>query len=126
MAKNTVSVTAVKNKNLKKINVPNTIEIDKKTYTVTEIGNNAFKNCSKATQATIGKNVKKIGSNAFAGCKKLKKVIFKGTAVKTIGKKAFKGTNKKMTVKVPKKLKKNKNFKKKLTKAGMSKKLKIK
>lgn len=126
VAKNTVSVTAVKNKNLKKINVPNTIEIDKKTYTVTEIGNNAFKNCSKATQATIGKNVKKIGSNAFAGCKKLKKVIFKGTAVKTIGKKAFKGTNKKMTVKVPKKLKKNKNFKKKLTKAGMSKKLKIK
>jgi hypothetical protein len=53
-------------------------------------------------------------------------VTFKGTAVKSIGSKAFKGTAKKITVKVPKKLKKNKKFKQKLTKAGMSKKLKVK
>lgn len=66
VVKNTVEVAGIKNKKLKKINVPNTIQIDKKTYTVTEIANNAFKKC---TQATIGKNVKKIGSSAFFGCK---------------------------------------------------------
>ena len=64
-----VEVAGIKNKKLKKINVPNTIQIDKKTYTVTEIANNAFKKCTQATQATIGKNVKKIGSSAFFGCK---------------------------------------------------------
>ncbi|MCI9416431.1 MAG: leucine-rich repeat protein [Eubacterium sp.] len=126
VTKNTVAVKSVKNKKLKKINVPNTIEIDKKIYTVTEISNNAFKNCAQATQVTIGKNVKKIGASAFFGCKKLRKVIFKGTSVKKIGKKAFKGTHKKMVVKVPKKFRKNKAFKKKLTSAGMSKKVKIK
>ena len=126
VGKNTVEAVGIKNKKLKKINVPNTIQIDQKTYAVTEIANNAFKKCTQATQATIGKNVKKIGSSAFFGCKQLKKVIFKCSVVKKIGKKAFKRTNAKMTVKVPKKLKKNKAFKKKLISAGMSKKLKIK
>ena len=75
---------------------------------------------------TIGKNVKKIDASAFSGCKKLKNVTFKGTAVKNIKKNAFKNTAKKITVKVPAKLKKNKSFKKKLISAGMNKSLKIK
>ncbi|MCI8786852.1 MAG: leucine-rich repeat protein [Eubacterium sp.] len=93
---------------------------------VTSIGKNAFANCKKLKSVVIGKSVKTIGKNAFNGCKILKTVTFKGTAVKSIGSKAFKGTAKKITVKVPKKLKKNKKFKQKLTKAGMSKKLKVK
>lgn len=93
---------------------------------VTSIGKNAFANSAKLKSVTIGKAVKSIQSGAFSGCKKLSNVIFKGTSVKTIQKKAFKGTSKKITVKVPKKLKKDKKFKKKLTGAGMNKKLKIK
>lgn len=93
---------------------------------VTSIGKNAFANASGLKSVTIGKKVKTIEAGAFSGCKKLNSVIFKGTAVKTIKKQAFKGTSKKMNVKVPKSLKKNKKFKKKLTSAGMSKTLKIK
>ncbi|MEY8427661.1 glycoside hydrolase family 2 TIM barrel-domain containing protein [Lachnospiraceae bacterium 46-15] len=92
---------------------------------VASIGKNAFAGCKKLKSIVIGRKVKSIGAGAFAGCKKLGSVKFQGTAVKKIGKKAFTGTAKKITVKVPKKLKKNKNFKKKLTKAGMSKKVKI-
>ena len=93
---------------------------------VTSIGKNAFANCKGITSVTIGKKVKTIDASAFFNCKKLNKVTFKGTAVKTIKAKAFKGTKKNITVSVPKKLKKNKSFKKKLKNAGMNKNLKIK
>ena len=76
----------------------------------------------------IGKNVTTIGKNAFTGCKLLNKVVFKGTAVKNVKGKAFKGTAKKVTVQVPKSLKKAKRntLKKKLINAGMSKNVTIK
>ena len=90
---------------------------------MTSIGKNAFANCKGITSVTIGKKVKTIDASAFFNCKKLNKVTFKGTAVKTM---AFKGTKKNITVSVPKKLKKNKSFKKKLKNAGMNKNLKIK
>lgn len=97
---------------------------------VTSIGKNAFASAKKLKSVVVGKAVKTIGASAFSGCKKLAKVTFKGTAVSKIQGKAFKGTAKKVTVKIPKSLKKNKKkataFKKKLTKAGMSKKLKLK
>lgn len=97
---------------------------------VTSIGKNAFAGAKKLKSVVVGKAVKTIGASAFSGCKKLAKVTFKGTAVSKIQGKAFKGTAKKVTVKIPKSLKKNKKkataFKKKLTKAGMSKKLKLK
>lgn len=97
---------------------------------VTSIGKNAFASAKKLKSVVVGKAVKTIGASAFSGCKKLAKITFKGTAVSKIQGKAFKGTAKKVTVKIPKSLKKNKKkataFKKKLTKAGMSKKLKLK
>ena len=128
--------------------VVGTVVLSGKTYTIVSIGANALKGAGKLTSVSIGNNVVSVGKNAFAGCKKLKSVVigkkvksigagaftgckklgsvkFQGTAVKKIGKKAFAGTAKKITVKVPKKLKKNKNFKKKLVKAGMSKKVKV-
>ena len=42
----------------------------------------------------IGKNITSIGAKAFYNDKNLAKVTFKGTAVKTIGKDAFKGIKK--------------------------------
>ncbi|MFR3424792.1 MAG: leucine-rich repeat protein [Lachnospiraceae bacterium] len=78
----------------------------------------------------MGKNVTSIGKNSFYGCQKLAKVTFKGTSVKTIKSKAFKKTASKVTVSVPKSIRNNKKkaaaFQKKLTKSGMSKKLKLK
>ncbi len=80
------------------------------------------------TSVIIGKNVTQIGTKAFYNCKKLSKVTFKGTGVKKIGASAFKKTSSKMTVKVPKALKKGKKrteFLKKLVAGGMSKNLKL-
>ena len=115
-----------------KVTVPNTVKdaAGKTTFTVTQIQANAFKNYKNLKSVIIGKNVTSIGKNSFYGCQKLKKVTFKGTSVKTIKSKAFKKTASKVTVSVPKSIRNNKKkaaaFQKKLTKSGMSKKLKLK
>ena len=80
----------------------------KSTYKVTSIGVKAF-NCSKKlTKVTIGANIKKVSNNAFFKCRSLKMVNIKSVLLtkKTANKKAFKGTNKKMVIKVSKKMKK--------------------
>ena len=57
-------------------------------------------------ELTIGKYVKKIVTNAFSGCKKLKVITINSTSLKSVGKNAIKGINKKAQIKVPKKKKK--------------------
>lgn len=128
------TVAFVKTTNTKQTNltIPGTIKDSSTgiTLKVTQIQANAFKNCRKLKSVTIGKNVTTIQKNSFYGCRKLAKVTFKGTSVKTIKSGAFKKTSSKMTVKVPKNLKKNRKkvaaFKKKLIKSGMNKNLKLK
>ena len=128
------TVAFVKTTNTKQTNltIPGTIKDSSTgiTLKVTQIQANAFKNCRKLKSVTIGKNVTTIQKNSFYGCRKLAKVTFKGTSVKTVKSGAFKKTASKMTVKVPKNLKKNKKkvaaFKKKLIKSGMNKNLKLK
>lgn len=123
--KKTAAASKIAKKSAKKITIQATVKIGDVTYKVTEISANAFKGASKLNNVTIGKNVKKIGANAFKGCKKLATVTFKGSSAPKFSKGAFKQTSSKMKVKVPKKLKKA-SFKKKLTSAGMSKKMKWK
>ena len=115
-----VSVVGLNKKSLKKIKIAAKVTIDGVTYKVTSIGAKAFKGDKKITSVVIGKNVKKIGANAFANCKKLKKVTINSKVLKKVGKKAFyrKG-GKKLTIKVPKKLKKK--YKKLLKKAKTNK-----
>lgn len=126
----TVAVTKVVNKKAAKVTIPATVKVNGETCKVVQINANVFKGCTRLKSVVIGKNVTTIEKKAFYGCKKLSKVTFKGTAVKTVKSGAFKKTSAKMTVKVPKALKKNKKtltaFKKKLTKSGMSKKLVVK
>ena len=68
----------------------------------------------------IGKNVSKIGSYAFSGCKKLKTIIIKTRKLtaKTVSEKAFKGTPKITTAKVPGN--KMKTYKKLLKEKGLN------
>ena len=115
-----VSVVGLNKKSLKKIKITAKVKIDGVTYKVTSIGAKAFKGNKKITKVTIGKNVKKIGSKAFYNCKKLKNVRINSKVLKKVGKKAFyrKG-GKKLTIKVPKKLKKK--YKKLLKKAKTNK-----
>lgn len=57
------------------------------TFTVASIGAGAFNNAKghKITKLTVGKNVSSIGDKAFFKCKKLKKIILKGDALRTVG-----------------------------------------
>ena len=88
--------------------IPATIKAKGITYKVTAIGTKAFNGNKKLKKVTIGANIKKISNNAFFKCPALKTVTVKTMKLtkKTAGKKAFKGVNKKMVIKVPKKVKK--------------------
>ncbi|WP_394923198.1 leucine-rich repeat protein [uncultured Robinsoniella sp.] len=104
--KGTVTVTGVKTKALKCITVLNTVKIGGKSFRITSIGTGAFKNCKKATRASIGKNVKTIEAKAFQNCKGLKKITIKSTMLSKTGKQALKGINRNAKIIVPgKKLK---------------------
>ena len=142
----TYKVTAVSdnafknNKSVKKVTIGSN---------VTTIGKNAFSGCSKLQTVTIGKkvttigekafykntslkkivipaNVKKIEAKAFYGSKKLQTVTIKTSKLtaKKVGSQAFKGINKKASVKVPKKQKKA--YTAWLRKRGIAKTAKIK
>lgn len=88
--------------------IPATIKAKGITYKVTAIGTKAFNGNKKLTKVTVGTNIKKISNNAFYKCKSLKTVTIKSVLLtkKTANKKAFKGVNKKMVIKAPKKVKK--------------------
>lgn len=119
--KNTVAAFKAKNKKLSAVSIAPTVKIQGKTFKVTSISASAFKGCARLKKVTIGKNVTTIGKQAFYGCKKLTKVIFKGVAVKSVKTGAFKGTNAKLKVTLPKSLKGKKRAKvaKMLKKAGV-------
>lgn len=111
----------VKGTDTKKVSI-NTVTYYGKTYKVVAIAANAFSECKTLQNVTIGENVIKIEKNAFHNCRKIKKVIFKGKKLPEM-KNAFVKTNKKLTVKVQKNLKKKASVKKKtmktLKKAGL-------
>lgn len=96
------------NKKAKSVTIPAVIKVKGVTYKVTSIGTKAFNGNKKLSKVTVGTNVKKISNNAFFKCKSLKMVTIKSVLLtkKTANKKAFKGVNKKMVIKVPKKVKK--------------------
>lgn len=90
------------------VTIPATIKAKGITYKVTAIGTKAFNGNKMLKKVTIGANIAKISNNAFFKCKSLKMVTIKSVLLtkKTANKKAFKGVNKKMVIKVPKKMKK--------------------
>lgn len=100
-----------------------TVPYNGKTYKIVEIANNAFGGCKKKLKkVTIGVNVETIGKNAFKGCNKLNTVTVKNKSkLKKIAPGAFKKTAKGISIKLPKTLKKNKNLKKQIQKAGIKK-----
>ena len=53
------------------INIPNDIEISGTTYSVTEIGDHAFQECSGITTLNIPNSVMEIGESAFSYCSSL-------------------------------------------------------
>ena len=114
----TVAYVKPVGKKSKSITIAVSAVLDGHTFKVVAVSAKAYKGCSKLQKVTIGKNITSIGKQAFAGCKKLRKITIKSTKLKSssIGKNAFKGTAKKLTVKVPKK--QYKVYKKFLKKKG--------
>ncbi len=64
---------------------------DGKTYKVTEIADDAFRNNRGITSITGGKNLKRIGKRALKGCTRLKKVDIRNSNVTVIDSAAFDG-----------------------------------
>ena len=87
---------------------------------IVKIGYRAFANCISLSKITISGSVRSIGKQAFCNCKKLRSITIKTSTLsgKTVGSKAFAGTNKKPTVKVP--AKQLKAYKKLLKARGVS------
>lgn len=123
VAGGTVTFVKPAKKTNKKFIVPDTVIIQGRTYTVTKIANNAFKNNKKLTNVTIGKNITEIGKSAFDGDKKLKTIKINSTVLTKVGKKAFKGISNKAKIKVPKS--KKKQYKKLLKGKGQKSSVKI-
>ena len=87
---------------------------------IVKISDKAFANCSSLTGITFSVTVRSIGKQAFYNCKKLRSITIKTSTLsgKTVGSKAFEGTYKKPTVKVP--ANQMKAYKKLLKARGMS------
>ena len=87
---------------------------------IVKLGHRAFANCSSLSKITIPGSVTSIGKQAFCNCKKLRSITIKTSTLsgKTVGSKAFAGTYKKPTVKVP--ASQLKTYKKLLKARGMS------
>lgn len=127
--KKTAMLVQAKNKTKANITIPAQITINGVKCKVVQVGPNAFKGFKNLKKITLTKNITTIGKQAFSGCKKLSGVVVKGTGLKKIGAKAFKGTSKKMTVTFKAKkvtAKKRAALLKKMKKAGMSKTAKLK
>ena len=116
----TAAVYKVKSKKAKSITIANKVKVGKKSYKVTGISKNAFKNCKKLKKVVIKATaLKTIGSNSFKGCKKLKTIQIRSKSLKKVSKNAFKGISKKAVIKVPKtKVKKYKKLFAKKVKAA--------
>lgn len=98
--KGTVSVAGVKKKSLKSLKIKKVVSYQGAKYTITSIS-----------------------AKAFSGCKKLKKITITSKNIKSVGKKALKGINKKCVIKVP--ASKYKKYKKLLKGKGQPKTVKI-
>lgn len=66
-------------RNLTTAYIPSSITYKDETYTVTEIGYEAFENCGKLRSVVIPKTVTFIGSQAFSGCYALSDIRYLGT-----------------------------------------------
>ena len=72
------------------LDIPSTVTHNGATYTVTSIGNWAFRDCSGLTSVTIPNSVTSIGDLAFTDCIGMTSVTI-GNSVTSIGRAAFDG-----------------------------------
>lgn len=74
------------------VTVPSSVTYNKKEYSVTSIGNGAFKDCASLTEITLPEGIVTIGEESFRGCSGLKDISIP-RSVKSIEDNAFTGCN---------------------------------
>ncbi len=85
---------------VKTVNIPSSVTFGGKTYSVTKIGDEAFRGCKNLASVTIPESVTNIGSNAFRECSGLKSITLPNS-VTSIDSYAFAGCNNLSTVTIP-------------------------
>ncbi len=98
----TVTVTGIKSKSLKSVVIPAEVKIGEYTFKVTAIGAKAFYKCSKLKTITIGDNVKSIGKNAINGINKKATIKVSSGRYKAVKKLLKSNTGYKKTMKIKK------------------------
>ena len=93
----TAKLTGPEKTSIKTVKVPATVKANGKTYKVTVIGKEAFKGYG-VTLLSIGKNITTIEEEAFSVCTNLTDIELRSASIKKIGKNAFKGIKKKVTI----------------------------
>ena len=88
------------NEYIGEVNIPEKVEFESKVYSVTSIGDYAFRGCSNLTSVTIPSSVTSIGAGAFVGCTGLTSVKIP-SSVKAIWHGAFSGCTGLTNVKIP-------------------------
>lgn len=116
--KKTVTVQKILSQKQEYVSIPKTVTYKKKKYPVTAIKKDAFAG-SSIKGIEIGRNVKTIGSGAFSGCRQMGVIEIQSAKIEKIGKNAFRGLGKDVTVICPKKC--VKRYRTMLRKAGLSK-----
>ena len=69
--------------------IPKTITVGGTTYTVTAVGDNAFRSCANLSDVTLNANIKTIGTSAFWNCPKLTSIYSMPSGLTSIGDYAF-------------------------------------
>lgn len=82
------------------LNIESSISSKGKNYTVTEIGNWAFKECNTLTEVTLPNTVVIIGFQAFFNCSNLTNVTIP-EGVRKIGQEAFNGCSQLTSITIP-------------------------
>ena len=82
------------------LTIPSSVTYSGTTYSVTSIGNYAFRDCSGLTSVTIPNSVTSIGDNAFRDCSGLTSVTIPNS-VTSIGNYAFFGCSGLTSVTIP-------------------------
>ena len=97
-----VKLTGPVDDSIQVLQVPSSVEYNEGIYTVTEIGDEAFKNCTSLTSVYIAENVYHIMVSAFEGCTELQTVTYADNVpLNSIRDSAFKGCSKLTSVVVP-------------------------
>ena len=120
-----VRAMGLEDESVSKVTIPTNVIFGGRTYRVTSIGANAFRENTSIKKLSMGSNVTTIKSRAFYRCSNLKKIVIYSKSLSSFGYYSFKKTNAKAKVYVPTKAL-AKTYREEMLDAGLSTKATVK